>query len=128
MRILTDINNDEIHLERITGEDVYAGVIEATPYMVRQYRVTDAKKQLATLGCYFYGLADLESDLETAGSNSDIWPTPERWEAKLVKGSNVLYVMWYQEGGDPIEYLRTIVSGINFKERAVRKEEQDAFD
>ena len=123
MRIFTDKNAKTVHVVSLSGNDSFAGIIEATPYLVKRHRLIQGCRYMEECqGGYVHGLDELEQEIKIRGKNDDIWPPQERWVAKLVSrsvkaeqsGNCCVTARWYQEGGDPFEMLKTIVSNIDF--------------
>jgi len=133
MRIFYDKCGLPIHLQSISGEDSFAGIIEGSPWIIQRHRylkgceINEQKK-----GVYVYGLDEIKQQIDTNDKHTDIWPPQERWTANLhaylntrVNGRYSLKLKWYQNQKDPFEYMALILSSIDFMSHAIFVEEMD---
>ncbi len=123
MRKITDKSGFETFIEFVKGENAFAGLQEGTPYLVRKMRLSSGRQNMRMPGCYFHGLDDIERELNAMPPNHNVWPHNEKWTAKLVSASQgnarrreYLVVHWFQQDEDPMQRLRDILSGLEFRE------------
>lgn len=128
MRKFKDKKGYEISVSSISGDDSFAGIIEGSAYMVRKMRILTAKRDMEkTEGVFYWGLEELENEIESLGRTTNILPPKERWIAYVGVSSYLgpdgdvykyenksLKIHWYQENCDPMETLKNIVSNIDF--------------
>ncbi len=128
MRNFKDNKDYEVCVSSISGDNAFSGLLEGTPYMARRVRLRKARRDLEQRkGMYCWGLDELEKELQRLDKDTGIWPDKERWvasvgvseylgcENELYKYENKnLRIHWFQEGGDPMEKLKFIVSNIDF--------------
>lgn len=132
MRQLKDKKGYPVSVSSIQG---MAGIIEGSPYMLRRWRHLKAKKDMEeNKGVLYWGLKELEKEIETLGRNTDKWPAQEHWQANIgaslylgsdgdtyQRESQRLKIVWFQEGGDPMEALKNIVSQIYFLSQCIKE-------
>lgn len=123
MRQLTDKAGFTASLESIHGIDSFAGILEATPFLLRKLRQARMRRTTEKPGHYFPGMDDLTEELQDMASDYKVWPDKEFWYAKLVRSPEwpenrrqfvVLY--WFQEGDEPLKKLAEIVSTISLEQ------------
>ena len=128
MRKLKDKCGYEISISSISGRDDFDGLIEGDPILVRKMRLSRAKRDIdQNKGVFYWGMDDLEKEIENLDRETDIWPSRENWVANVGNSAYLgchndmykyenknLMIQWYQEGEDPMESLKTIVSKIDF--------------
>lgn len=128
MRQYKDEKGYQLTVDSIQGDDSFSGILEGSAYMVRKMRFIKAKRDIEqNLGVLYWGLDELEKEIESLERTTDIWPPKERWVAfvgvssYLGKNGDVykyenkrLKIVWFQEGGDPMETLKNIISKIDF--------------
>ena len=137
MRPMTDKNGLEVRIDTVSGYDVYAGMLEGTPWLARKMRLRQGQSSMSTPGHYVDGIDLLERELEYLPRTYEIWAPNERWTASVVtptvaaapidKGTHtewpghrhVLVVHWYQEGGDPLSRLAEIIARIDFMQYSI---------
>lgn len=127
MRKYKDKNGVEVRLYSIIGTNDFAGVLEGNPTMARKVRLKDAKSMMEAKGIYYWGLDQLENEI----NEEKVFPLPprERWQAEtgisnyLDRIGNFfryekkhLTLYWYAEGGDPMQMLGEILANIDFLE------------
>ena len=127
MRDLKDKQGVIVSIANISGTDSFDGMTEATPRMIRRWRLRKAQEKMQeNPGVFYWGLEQLDKDIKNADTFDD-WPAREAWNAtvktrKFLGAVGDMYhyenkqldIFWYQEGDDPMETLRLIVSSIDF--------------
>ena len=142
MRDLKDKQGVTVSIAKISGTDSFAGMIEATPRIIRRWRLRKAQEKMQeNPGVFYWGLEQLEQDIKNADDFDD-WPAREVWNAtvktrKFLGAVDDMYhyenkqldIFWYQEGGDPMEMLRLIISSIDFSALCITEvaKEYDCF-
>jgi len=127
MRQLSDKGGMKLQIDQIQGVNSFSGMIEGTPYLMRKFRLHCAKPFAEKPGHIFDSVEALEKDLESCEPDSVDWPEKEHWTAEISNGtsfdagrdtfsSRKLTVGWYQEGDDPFERLREIMTRLYFRE------------
>ncbi|VAW68771.1 hypothetical protein MNBD_GAMMA10-1064 [hydrothermal vent metagenome] len=131
MRVFIDKTGMEINLERIDGDDSFAGILEGSAYMIREHRyVQGCSKNEKEDGCYVFGMEELGDEL-ALGNKYSVLPLQERWVAYLYTnswepdGRYFLKLMWYQDAMDPFQKLKSIISETVFRDHAVFLEGYD---
>jgi len=131
MRSFTDINGISIRPEEVRGDDAYAGMLEGTPYLARKFRLISGREQMERRVAFVHGLDELEKELAVTPRDASTWAPNERWTARLVglpdwekKTRQYLYFTWYQEGGDPMNRLKELISTLDFGHYCL----EEAFD
>ncbi|MDK2124134.1 hypothetical protein [Parachitinimonas caeni] len=122
MRTMEDAKGIVLFLDWVRGEDAYAGMLEGTPYLARKFRLLRGRTAMNSPGVYVHGLDELEAEIATLSRDTPIWAPRESWCARLLEApdwhlrlQNYLLIQWYQEGGDPMATLSSIVATLDFR-------------
>lgn len=133
MRQYKDRKGYQISVCTIQGDNSFAGILEGSAYMVRKMRYMKATRDMEkNKGVLYWGLNELEKEIQYLERTTDIWPPKERWVASVGVSSYLgpdgdvykyknknLKIIWFQEGGDPMLELENIISEIDFESLCV---------
>lgn len=123
MREFLDCNGIPLNLMEIRGCDAYEGMLEGTPFMCRKWRLITGRNAMKEPGVYVQGLDVLESEIARLDRHTDVWPPREKWTARLhgcddweQKVRYELYIIWYQEAIDSMQFISSIISSLDFNQ------------
>lgn len=126
MRNARDINGHAVHVESVTAESAFAGMIEGNPFLDRKWRVLTGNEWMKQPGRLVHGLDAIARELAQMDVRHSVWADNERWEARIVDDidfgawtQRVLLLRWYQQGGDPMARLQEIIESFDFCALAV---------
>ena len=122
-------DRDEIQIELLSLHlsYVYEGLIEGSHSGAHEVlRKKIARKLDASDSLFIVGFSEHDADVEKRWSKREKWPPAElvkvrcrsRWvpEGRHPHGHTFLQIEWYQDDGDPFDYLAKALKSISWKE------------
>ena len=129
LRGFKDKNGLHIELLSLNLSYVYEGLIEGSRSGAHEVFRQNIDRELKSgRALYIVGFSEPDKEVEKRWSNLNEWPPAELIEVrcrsgwvpngKHPHGHTSMTIKWYQDGGDPFDYLAKVVKKISWAEYA----------